>query len=84
MTLLKRTASGISADRALDANAIERSNPTMRWKRLTTRSAKSGRSQKVSVLTTRSRLTDIADSPRFADKRAAFPEKYGQNAPGRL
>ncbi|MGW7383912.1 hypothetical protein [Streptomyces sp. NPDC054794] len=48
-------ASGINAVSALEARAIERSKPTIFWNRLTTRSAKSGRSQNVSVLMTRSR-----------------------------
>src|SRR3954467_5655002 len=49
------TASGINAVSALEASATARSKPTIRWKRLTARSAKAGRSQKVSVLRTRSR-----------------------------
>jgi len=42
--------------RALEARAIERSKPTIFWNRPTTRNAKAGRSQNVSVLTRRSRL----------------------------
>src|SRR3954454_10850054 len=50
-----RMVSGMSAVSELDASATARSKPTIRWKRLTARSAKAGRSQKVSVLRTRSR-----------------------------
>src|SRR3954466_9184399 len=48
--------SGIVAVSAEDASAIERSNPATFWKRLTTRSRNSGRSQNVSFRTTRSRF----------------------------
>src|SRR5215216_447592 len=47
--------SGINAVSALEASAIERSNPATFWKRLTTRSTKCGRSQNVSVRATRAR-----------------------------
>src|SRR4051812_45672304 len=49
--------SGIVAVSAEEARAIERSNPATFWKRFTTRSRNSGRSQNVSVRTTRSRFT---------------------------
>src|SRR4051794_16861837 len=47
--------SGIRAVSALDASATARSNPAILWNRLSTRSRNAGRSQKVSVLSTRSR-----------------------------
>src|SRR3954451_5436142 len=48
-------ASGMTAVSALEVSAIDRSNPTTFWKRLTTRSTNRGRSQKVRVRKTRSR-----------------------------
>ena len=48
-------ASGIVAVSAPDASAIARSKLATFWNRLTTRSTNSGRSQNVSVRTTRSR-----------------------------
>src|SRR5829696_5742481 len=48
-------ASGIVAVSAPEASAIARSNPAILWKRLTTRSTNSGRSQNVSVRRTRPR-----------------------------
>ena len=48
--------SGITAVSALEASATARSKPAIFWKRLTTRSTNSGRSQNVSVRITRSRL----------------------------
>src|SRR3954451_22459957 len=53
MTAPASTASGISPVSALDASAIERSNPAMRWKRLIVRRMNAGRSQNVNVLNTR-------------------------------
>src|SRR3954452_18515668 len=50
-------ASGIRAVSPPEARAIARSKPATFWKRLTTRSRNSGRSQNVSVRRTRSRLT---------------------------
>ena len=47
----------IVAVSAAEASAIERSNPASFWKRLTTRSTNSGRSQNVSVRAARSRFT---------------------------
>src|SRR5215204_4733260 len=55
-TALVTIVSGIVAVSAPEASAIARSNPATFWKRLTTRSTNSGRSQKVSVRTTRSRF----------------------------
>ena len=46
---LATIASGIKAVSAPEARAIERSNPASFWKRLTTRSTNSGRSQNVNV-----------------------------------
>ena len=56
-TALVTIVSGIMAVSAPEARAIERSNPATFWNRLTTRSTNSGRSQNVSVRTTRSRST---------------------------
>ena len=47
-------ASGMVAVSAPEARAIARSKPATFWKRLKTRSTNSGRSQNVSVRTTRS------------------------------
>src|SRR5918995_4446090 len=55
-TELTTIVSGIVAVSALEASAIERSKPAIFWKRLRTRSTNSGRSQNVSVRTTRSRV----------------------------
>ena len=61
---LVKISSGISAVNALDARAIARSKPATRWKRLTTRRTKSGRSQNVSVRRMRSRSTgSLATAP---------------------
>src|SRR3954449_11932995 len=46
---------GINAVSALDASATARSNPAIRWKRLSARRMKAGRSQNVSVRSARSR-----------------------------
>ena len=56
-TALVTIASGIVAVSAPEASAIARSKPATFWNRLTTRSTNSGRSQNVSVRTTRSRST---------------------------
>ena len=48
-TALVTIVSGIVAVSAPEASAIERSKPATFWKRLTTRSTNSGRSQNVSV-----------------------------------
>src|SRR3954454_22821685 len=56
-TALVTISSGIVAVSAAEASAIERSKPAIFWKRFTTRSRNSGRSQNVSVRTTRSRFT---------------------------
>src|SRR3954464_10155167 len=65
--------SGIVAVSAEEASAIERSNPATFWKRFTTRSRNSGRSQNVSVRTTRSRFT----RPRANREREAVGSGSG-------
>src|SRR5918992_2098582 len=72
-TALATIASGMTAVSALADNAIERSNPTSVWNRPTTRSTNRGRSQNVSVRTTRRRSTSmdkgLEDDESGADER---------------
>src|SRR4051812_42501187 len=79
-TALVTINSGIVAVSAAEASAIERSNPVTFWKRLTTRSTNSGRSQNVSVRRTRSRLL-VGSAPGMA--RVLSAGAAGRTPPGR-
>src|SRR3954451_6692143 len=89
-TALATIASGITAVSALEARAIERSNPASFWKRLRTRRTNSGRSQNVSVRVTRSRRVAAGSGDRasvltvdrpYAD-RAWTTSSVQHDAPG--
>src|SRR5215213_3890241 len=69
---LTRIISGIVAVSAAEARAIARSNPATFWNRLTARSTNSGRSQNVSVRTTRSRF--MRRPPGSAGRHAVVSE----------
>ena len=80
--------SGISAVSALEASATARSKPAMRWKRLTTRRTKAGRSQNVSVRRTRSRFIAsdatalVGSAPDARSDR--IPSRIRAGGPGHL
>src|SRR5262245_52794184 len=69
-TALVTIVSGISAVSALEASAIARSKPAIRWKRLTTRRTKLGRSQNVSVWRTRWRSISMDKGLETYQRRA--------------
>jgi hypothetical protein len=73
-TALMAMTSGIVAVSAPEASAIARSKPAIFWKRLTTRSTNSGRSQNVNVRAKRRWCArPFASAEAFSDAMTATP-----------